>query len=219
MLRRLAGVIVAVVAFVAAPLVAQADSITDLGVVYEATYALVGTGTGTETYQVTVTAQTSGSTLPGSFLTSLAIKIAPSIDSFSLVSGPAVSTLTAGGIDAKGCSGDGGGFVCDAFTPISMPGGLVTLILNETIETETLFTGALEASIKAEYCMVETGIESTDLNCPESQNGGITSRGISLTPVPEPITMVLGSTGLLVLGYAARRRLFALGVGSKPRRE
>jgi hypothetical protein len=28
------------------------------------------------------------------------------------------------------------------------------------------------------------------------------------TPVPEPITMFLGGTGLLILGYAARKRLF-----------
>ncbi|MDO8479292.1 MAG: PEP-CTERM sorting domain-containing protein [Candidatus Rokubacteria bacterium] len=198
------------VGFVAAPLVAQAAPITDLGVVYDATYALVGTGVGNETYQVTVTAETSGSTLPGDFLTSLAIKIAapPNIISFSLVSGPAGGTLLAGGVNAFGCNPGSDGFVCDAFTPISMPGGLVTLILNETIATGTLFTGDLAASIKAEYCDVGTGIGTTGLGCPSGQNGGITSEPITLTPVPEPITMFLGGTGLLLLGYAARKRLF-----------
>ena len=210
MLRRLGGVAAILVGFVAAPLVAQAAPITDLGVVYDATYALVGTGIGTQTYQVTVTAQTSGSTLPGDFLTSLAIKIASSVNSLALVSGPAGSVLVAGGVNASGCSGSGGGFVCDKFTPISMPGGLVTLSMNETIATGMLFTSNLAASIKAEYCDVGTGIGTTGLGCPSSKNNGITSQGITLTlaPVPEPITMFLGGTGLLLLGYVALKRLF-----------
>jgi len=204
---------VALFALLALPIVAQATPITDLGVVYDATYTLIGTGVGTETYQIKVTAQTSGSTLAGDFLTSLAIKIASSVSSFSLVSGPAGSALFAGGINASGCDGSGSGFVCDAFTPISMPGGLVTLILNETIATGTLATGNLAAEIKAQYCDVGTGIGTTGRGCPQSNNAGITSRGITLspTPVPEPVTMFLGGTGLLILGYVARRRLFAMG--------
>jgi hypothetical protein len=31
------------------------------------------------------------------------------------------------------------------------------------------------------------------------------------TPVPEPVTMFLGGTGLLVMGYVARKRLFGMG--------
>ena len=156
--RKLGSVIVALVALLAVPLVAHAAPITDLGVVYNATYALVGTGVGTQTYQITVTAQTSGSTLPGDFLTSLGIKIAASVNSFSLVSGPAGSALQAGGVDSGGCNGSGSGFVCDGFTPILMPAGLVKVVLNEIIPTGTLETGNLAASLEAEYCQVGTGI-------------------------------------------------------------
>ncbi len=38
--------------------------------------------------------------------------------------------------------------------------------------------------------------------------GASTTGDLQSTVVPEPITMFLGGTGLLVLGYAARRRLF-----------
>jgi len=211
--RKLGSVIVTLVALLAVPLVAHAAPITDLGVIYDATYALVGTGVGTQTYQITVTAQTSGSTLPGDFLTSLAIKIAASVNSFSLVSGPAGSAVRAGGVDSGGCNGSGSGFVCDGFTPILMPAGLVKVVLNEIIPTGTLVTGNLAASLEAEYCQVGTGIGTTGLGCPQSQNWGITSRELTLspTPVPEPVTMFLGGTGLLILGYVARKRLFAVG--------
>jgi len=94
-----------------------------------------------------------------------------------------------------------------------MPAGLVKVVLNEIIPTGTLVTGNLAASLEAEYCQVGTGIGTTGLGCPQSQNWGITSRELTLspTPVPEPVTMFLGGTGLLILGYVARKRLFAVG--------
>jgi hypothetical protein len=38
--------------------------------------------------------------------------------------------------------------------------------------------------------------------------GSPANAGCAATPVPEPLTMFLGGTGLLALGYAARKRLF-----------
>ena len=211
MLRSLGGVVL-LIALVLAPCLAQATPITDTGVVFDATDQLISSTATTQTYRVTVTANTAGYTgTAGDFITSLAIKIANSVNSFSLVSGPPGSALVDGGINASGCDGSGGGFVCDAFTPKVLPNGTLTLVLNETIGTGTLLSGNLAASIKAEYCKVGTGIGTTGLGCPQTQNAGITSRDITLTPVtpvPEPITMFLSGTGLLLLGYAARKRLF-----------
>jgi PEP-CTERM motif len=213
MLRSLGGVVL-LIALVLAPCLVQAAPITDTGIVFDATDQLISSTATTQTYQVTVTANTAGYTgTAGDFITSLAIKIANSVNSFSLVSGPPGSVLVDGGINASGCDGSGGGFVCDAFTPKVLPDATLTLILNETIGTGTLLSGNLAASIKAEYCKVGTGTgtgTTPTLGCPQSQNSGITSRDITLspTPVPEPITMFLSGTGLLLLGYAARKRLF-----------
>ncbi len=47
-------------------------------------------------------------------------------------------------------------------------------------------------------------------NCSGSVDGSaVPASNVTCTPAPEPITMFLGGTGLLALGYAGRKRLFS----------
>jgi len=47
-------------------------------------------------------------------------------------------------------------------------------------------------------------------NCSGSVDGSaVPTSNLACTPAPEPITMFLGGTGLLALGYAGRKRLFS----------
>jgi PEP-CTERM motif len=180
---------------------AEAVPFTDLGVTYDATFQLTSSGGGNSTYLIDITANTAGSTLPGSFLNALSIKIASSVLNFSPVpvSGPAGSAVQAGGISSGGCNGSGSGFICDHFTPILMPNGTVEVKLSETIATGTLFTGSNEASLKASYVTAAGG------------NAGITSEDFTLSPappaaVPEPGTLLLVGTSLAGLGGLTWRR-------------
>lgn len=50
-----------------------------------------------------------------------------------------------------------------------------------------------------------------DLNCSgfvDGSNGGTPTSSGNCTPVPEPMTVFLGGTGLLIMGYFVRKRLF-----------
>ncbi len=64
-----------------------------------------------------------------------------------------------------------------------------------------------------------SGLDKTDFDVHVTYSGscsgfvdgtlkGSATSDTSCTPVPEPMTMFLGGTGLLALGYAARKRLF-----------
>jgi PEP-CTERM motif len=178
-------------------------------------YTLQWTGStdGTaNTYDITLTIDTSTYTGTGVAIDSVAIKV-------SSAEGPggsldvAPTTLAnwavqdTSGISAVGCDGSGGGFLCaqDTTDPAAVGGTLVWIF--DYVSATTPDTSTLGSVVKARY---------VDAN--GAKVGDLVSEAITLQPgggnggggggsVPEPGSIVLLGSGLLVAGTMLRKKL------------
>ncbi len=117
------------------------------------------------------------------------------------------STTIAGGLNASGCSGNGGGFFCSESSgnglQVGHAGNIYTFEWLVTVGAPgDLLTGIDAAHVKALYVNVD------------GQQNGITSEDITLDPgttphVPEPSTLLLLGTGLVSAAGAIRKKLHA----------
>ncbi len=176
------------------------------GAAYTLTYSgsPISTTSNTQTFQITLDVNDSSYTGGGSFLNAIAIKVdAPShLDSASLVSAPSGFSYMAGlGLDANGCHGGSGGFLCSESSTngVSVLGGPYDFVYDVTVDTGTLFTGTNAASIKARY---------VDAN--GSKVGALLSENITLqvASVPEPASILVLAVGLAGVGLF-RKKLIA----------
>jgi hypothetical protein len=168
------------------------------------------TSGGVTIYDVFFTIDPSGYTGGGLYIHSVAIKIASQDASTgnSIVDAPGGAgswSLKLGGLSAKGCDGQGGGFICaqdDVTAPV--PPNLSYVTGTEyTWEfhyatSESLFVGPLESSIKAQY-----------VNANGKKVGALVSEEITLQrleppppPPPPPPPVPDGGVTLMLLGGA-----------------
>jgi hypothetical protein len=163
-------------------------------------------------FDVFLTVNTTGFTNGSSdYLNAVSLKLvsqSSSITSVSLVAPiPATfSTTIAGGLNANGCSGNGGGFFCSESSgnglQVGHAGNIYTFEWLVTVGAPgNLLTGIDDASVKALYVNVD------------GQQNGITSEDITLTKstnsAPEPSTLLLLGTGLVSAAGVIRRKLHA----------
>ena len=162
----------------------------------------VVTSATTDTWEITLTIDTSGySNLPDpDTLKTVGFKVANSVVDVDRISEPAGwsgTPLINTGVNTNGCAGGGNGFICDdATTGISVPDGILSWTYHVEVAKNALFTDPFEASVKANY---------------DGPSSGVTSEAITLQVVrtPEPsVTLLLGLslTGIAALGHLRRKR-------------
>jgi hypothetical protein len=181
-------------------------SVTDVGVVYGLSSTLVGSTSTRQTYDVTLTANTTGYTGTSTdLLDSVAIKVDDdsNVLAVSGLSLPAGWTFLRGGISGSGlgCKMSGNGFDCAQGGSVSNDlsvgshsGALqpYTWVFQITLNSGTLFSSG--ASIKAQY-LNGTDTQQTNLT-------SVTDTNTIVTPEPESwlflITVLVGAC--IVLG-------------------
>ena len=167
------------------------------GSTYELSYSgsPIATTATSETFQITYTIDTSGYeiALGGKFLNTVALKVASSFLDATLVGAPggvANWVEMFGGLNAAGCSGSGSGYDCVRIAALVdapvVPGATYTWVFDIKVPTGSLFTGLLEASVKARY-----------VGPYGAKQGALVSESITLTNLPEP------RLGLLLLALPA----------------
>lgn len=171
------------------------------------TYWLLNLGTVvSNTTDILYRIDTSTYTGSGTFIDAAAIKVLSSMASFSLVGAPGGVgswAVVLGGINASGCSGDGGGFGCAddlAIMSTSSSNGNAPVggILEWVFRVPGTGPFLDAASIKARYIVWDPGNENQPGEW--QKTGALVSEDITLQPIPEPTSLLLLGTGLLAIG-------------------
>lgn len=173
----------------------QAGPVTLSGTEWTLSVDRIGT---TDTYRVTLRADTTNYTDTGTFISTVAIKISDKVEDMALTSAPEGTSLAKwsylpGGLGGKGCRGKGKGWGCFDFASSELVfgadvGGFVQWDFEVAILGDTLLS---EFEFKAEY-----------VNSDGSKNG-LTE---GLVPNPEPGTLLLLGSGLLAGGSFLRKK-------------
>ena len=174
------------------------------GSIYTLTTSLFSSTATTQTYNATLAVNTAGYNGSGTGLDAAAVKIvAPSnfISATSFTLPATFGSPIATGINASGCAGGGGGFVCTSSSNtggVTVPNGTYTFGFRTTIKTGTLL-GENQWSVKALY------VDST------GKQAGITSvSGGGAVPVPGTAVLFGVGFAMFVAWHQRSRRIDSL---------